>query len=152
MHQPDICMLQSHKDPTLREQQLQHVCWNARNSKCNTKHGALAALLKAQDNLEIVINCLTVYETCTECPVPHKRAQPCFTTQTGIPLYQRLRQKLSSHHWNCTDAWNGTLKSCSNVSLQSSLYRKELLGKTKNHLRKQIRTEDTPHPKGMPLP
>lgn len=89
MHQPDICMLQSHKDPTLREQQLQHVCWNAHNSKCNTKHGVLAALLKAQDNLAMVINCLTVYETCTKCPVPHKRAQPCIITQTGMPSYQK---------------------------------------------------------------
>lgn len=59
MHQPDICTLQSHKNPTVKELQPQHICWNADNSKCNTKHGVPAALVRAQDNLAIVVNCLT---------------------------------------------------------------------------------------------
>lgn len=88
MHQPDTCTLQSCKDPTLRELQSQHICWNTDNSKCNTRHHVLAALVKAQDNLAIAIK----NSQCKKhVPMPWstQELQPHITILTGMPSYQR---------------------------------------------------------------
>lgn len=106
MHQADICTLQSCKDPTLKELQPQHICWNADNSKCNTRHGVLVALLKAQDNLAIVVNCLTnkfVDSIRNTYQVPcstQKNSTPYHNSNSNAFMSARLRGKLSSHHRN----------------------------------------------------